>query len=264
LPRAGRSDEAWPDIAVLVDSLINAFAVPLLFMRLSLWGKNTWHMALFAILSLLADRLFESSIYQNLQVRLLAVRRWRQTVNVAWWMFFAMSGAVLRRLAFVTERPSRESRFNSGLLATAIYVTTILMIVDLAFRNPVAGVLATLGILATVLDSALKGEFLAIFSDFAVVVERPYKRGDLLWIEGGAEDHVPELTWRLAHISRHQNNIVVLPNIDIAKAYLVNHSLGFKILHDEIEFRLPPLMTPQLCSMMLKTALSACEPRLQS
>ena len=238
--------------------LIGAFSVPLLFPRWSIWGKIAWHVALFATLTLLITQLLGSPISPHFEVTPGSVRWWEQIIDVGWWVFAARSAVGLLRLFIVLEHRPRESRIMSDLIAGAIYVATFLIIVNLVFAFPIAGLLATSGVVAIIVGLALQSTLSDVFSGIAVGVERPYKAGDLLWVEGGIEGHVLEVNWRSTHIATGQNSVAVVPNSVIAKARLVNHSLRSKVRHDTIEVRLDPLVMPERCMSVLAAALRAC------
>lgn len=72
-------------------------------------------------------------------------------------------------------------------MAGAIAVATLLAIVNFAFEVPIRGLVATSGVIAIVLGLALQSTLSDVFSGIAVGLERPYKAGDLLWVEGGIE-----------------------------------------------------------------------------
>jgi small-conductance mechanosensitive channel len=82
--------------------------------------------------------------------------------------------------------------------------------------------LATFGVIAIVLGLALQSTLADVFSRVAVGLERPYKLGDLLWVEGDIEGMVVQVSRKSTQIRTRQNNIAIVPNSVIAKSRLVN------------------------------------------
>ena len=142
-------------------------------------------------------------------------------------------------------------------MAGAIYLATLLAIVNFVFSVPIAGLLATSGVIAIVLGLALQNTLADVFSGIAVGVERPYKAGDLIWVEGNIEGHVVQVTWRSTHIATFQNTIAIVPNSVMAKARLINRSLPEPMRGDTIEIRLDAAASPEHCIETLTAAVRA-------
>jgi CRP-like cAMP-binding protein len=140
----------------------------------------------------------------------------------------------------------------------AVYTASGLAIVNLAFDVPIRGVLATSGVIAIVLGLALQSSLADVFSGIAVGLERPFRVGDLIWVEGSIEGEVVQMNWRSTQISTGQNNIAVVPNSIIAKSRLVNRSLPTPARGDKIEVKLDALAPPARCIAVLTAAADAC------
>ena len=67
---------------------------------------------------------------------------------------------------------------------------TALAIVDIVFAVPISSLAATSGVNAVVIGLALQSTLSDVFSGLAVGIERPYRAGDVLWIEGGIDGRV--------------------------------------------------------------------------
>jgi small-conductance mechanosensitive channel len=162
------------------------------------------------------------------------------------------------RLVAVLEQRSRETQIISDLVAGAVYIATWFAIVDFVFAIPIGGLLATSGIIAIVLGFALQSTMADVFSGIAVGLERPYRAGDLIWVEGGIEGKVVQVTWRSTHIATGQNNIAIVPNSIIAKARIVNRSRPTAIRGDTLEVKLDAAIPPENCVAALTAAARSC------
>jgi small-conductance mechanosensitive channel len=238
--------------------LVAAIVVSRLRPRWPLWLNIVWRCAIFAALTILVQKLLGSPLHPRYSALLSGTDFWEHVVEAGWWLFAAAVAVGLVRLLVVLEHRPRETQIVSDLMAGAIVIATLLAIVNFVFGVPIAGLLATSGVIAIVLGLALQNTLSDVFSGIAVGLERPYKAGDLLWVEGNIEGHVLQVTWRSTHIATFQSNIAIVPNSVIAKARLINRSLPQPIRGDTIEVKLDPAAPPDRCMTTLLAAAQAC------
>ena len=131
-----------------------------------------------------------------------------------------------RRLVVVLENRPRETKIISDLLAGAIYTATTLAVVNFVFGVAIVGLVATSGVLAIILGLALQSTLSDVFSGIAVGLERAYKPGDLIWVEGGIEGQVLQVNWRSTQIATLNDSIAIVPNSVIAKSRLAEQSIS--------------------------------------
>nr|WP_321983157.1 mechanosensitive ion channel family protein [uncultured Lichenicoccus sp.] len=244
-------------LLLVVTALVPRLA-HLLGLRWPLWLRVAWQITAFALLTILLEQVVGSPLQPRYHAPRASVQLWQQFIEAGWWLVGARIAIGLARLLVVLEGRPRETRIISDLLAGAIYVATILAIVNFAFTVPIRGLLATSGVIAIVLGLALQSTLSDVFSGIAVGLEKPYKPGDLLWVEGGIEGHVVQVNWRSTQIATGQSNIAVIPNSIIAKARLVNRSAPTLMRGDSIEVRLDANAVPEQCQNALLSATRAC------
>src|SRR5262249_16991182 len=136
----------------------------------------------------------------------------------------ARVGVGIVRLVVVLENRPRETQIVSDLLAGAIYVAVALAVINYVFAVPIAGLVATSGVVAIVLGLALQSTLSDVFSGIAVGLEHAYKPGDLLWVEGGVEGQVLQVSWRSTQIATPHDSVAIVPNSVMAKSRLENRS----------------------------------------
>ncbi len=187
-----------------------------------------------------------------------------QLVEAGWWLLGARVAVSFMRLLIVLENRPRETRILSDLLGGAIYVGAALALVAFAFSVPVRGLLATSGVIAIVLGLALQSTLSDVFSGIAVGLERSYKVGDLVSVEGGVEGHVSQVNWRSTQIATGQGDTAVVPNSVMAKARFVNHSAPTPRRRDTVAVVLHPGASPERCVAVLTAAVRACRVPLDS
>ncbi len=245
----------WLVVATLL--LTVAVIVPRLSPRWPLWAVVLSRIVVFVSLTLLVQRILVSPLRPRFSSAHAGQQLWEQLIEAGWWLVAARVAVGLARLFVVLENRPYETRIVSDLLAGAIYVLTGLAIVNFCFGVPIGGLLATSGVIAIVLGLALQSTLADVFSGVAVGLERPYKAGDLVWVEGGIEGRVLQVNWRSTHIATIQD-IAVVPNSIMAKARLVNRSAPTPRRGDTASVSLDANAAPERCLATLDAAVRAC------
>jgi len=224
------------------------------------WVRLLGHAVLLVLLTIFASRLFGSPLHPHFLPSLEGpVRRlWQQLIEAGWWLLVARFAIVLGRFFVVLENRPRETQIVSDLVAAAIVIVAALAIVNFAFEVPIRGLLATSGIIAIVLGLALQSTLSDVFSGIAVGLERPYKVGDLVWIEGGVEGRIIQVTWRATHVSTGDGNVAVVPNSIVARARIINRSAPDPSRRETIGLSLSSLAVPEHVLTTLAAATRAC------
>jgi small-conductance mechanosensitive channel/CRP-like cAMP-binding protein len=232
--------------------------IPQARMNWPLWLRATWSIGVFILLTLLLRQLIGSPLQPHFNKGQPGIEFWEKLIDAGWWLIAARGAIGLIRLVVVLEQQSRETQIISDLVAGVIYIATWFAIVDFVFAIPIGGLLATSGIIAIVLGLALQSTMADVFSGIAVGLERPYRAGDLIWVEGGIEGKVVQVTWRSTHIATGQNNIAIVPNSIIAKARIINRSRPTAIRGDALEVKLDAAIPPENCVAALTAAARSC------
>ena len=175
-----------------------------------------------------------------------------------WWIVGGRLAVECGQLLLRRPGHGKEIRLVSDLVAAVIYLATLLAVIRFAFGLPIGGILATSGIIAIVLGLALQSTLGDVFSGIAVGLERPYKPGDIVSVEGGVEGTVVQVNWRSTQIATGYNNIVIIPNSVIAKSRLENRSAPTTVRGDNIVLSLDPHVDPRRSLAALSAAVRAC------
>ena len=149
---------------------------------------------------------------------------------IAWWYLAAWLAArlirhVSPRLLFPFDRQPRRRKILSDLVAGLIYLGAVFGILKFAFHQPIEGLLATSGIVAVVLGLALQSTLADLFSGIAINIEDPFRAGDWISVDGTNEGQVIEINWRATRMRDRNGDTLVIPNSQIAKSRVTNHSL---------------------------------------
>ena len=89
-------------------------------------------------------------------------------------------------------------------------------------------------------------------------VERPYRPGDHLSIDGGVSGRVVQVNWRSTHILAGHDTVIV-PNSIVAKSRLVNHSHPTLVSGQSVALNIHPEVPPATVLSVLQAALLSCE-----
>ena len=233
-------------------------AAPIVFPRWPMWIRAAWRVVMLLVLTWLTQRIVGSPLHPIVQDGTTWDRLWQQLIIVCWWAMAARSVVSVARLLLSFQNRSRETKILSDLIGAGIYAATFFAIVDVVFAVPVGGLIATSGIVAVVIGLALQSTLADVFSGIAIDIERPYRAGDLLWIEGGVEGQVREVNWRSTLVVTANGDVAVVPNSVMAKSRLVNHSLPVPVRRAKVEVRLDPRIMPDRCRAALEAAVQAC------
>ena len=85
-----------------------------------------------------------------------------------------------------------------------------------------------------------------------------------LWVEGGIEGQVVQISWRSTQIATLHNNIAVVPNSVIAKSRLENRSAPTPTRSVTLTIRVDAAVDPRRCVAALQAAVQACRIPLAS
>lgn len=175
--------------------------------------------------------------------------------KVIWWTNAAWSLISIVRVFLIFERQPREGRLVQDLVVGIIYGGAILSVVAYVFNAPVGTLIATSGAVAIVLGLALQSTLGDVFSGIALNVARPYGVGDWLVLGDDIEGKVVETNWRATHLLTAANDLVVVPNSDLAKARLTNLSSPERSHGVSISVQFRPTTSPSAMAEVMRSVL---------
>lgn len=237
--------------------IVLAWAVPRVRLNLPLWLRAAWETVVFIGLSILVAQFAVSPFHPRFILLPPGLQFWARLLEAGWWLMAARCAIGFARLLVVFEHHPRETKIISDLLAATIYIAAFLAMVDVAFAVPIGGLVATSGIIAIVLGLALQSTLADVFSGIAVGLERSYRAGELVWVEGDIEGQILQVTWRSTQIATGNGNIAIIPNSVIAKARVINRSRPTPVRGDSIVVKLDARIAPERCLEALTAAICA-------
>jgi small-conductance mechanosensitive channel/CRP-like cAMP-binding protein len=183
---------------------------------------------------------------------------WLQILLCGWWLLLTRELILFLRLPTTLRTKSAENELIFDIIVGSIYVCSALAVMSFVFGLPLRGLLATSGIIAIVLGLALQSTLGDLFSGISLSIEKPFKLGDQILLEGGVEGQVIELNWRATHLRNGANDIVVIPNSAIAKMRIQNHTSGSERHSGSFTVVVDSVNEPEMTLELLKQAAMTC------
>jgi small-conductance mechanosensitive channel len=183
---------------------------------------------------------------------------WLQFLTCCWWGLAARELVHLAAVPVAIRKTAVESKLLSDLIAASTYVCSALAMLGFVFGLPLQGLVATSGVIAIVLGLALQSTLGDVFSGVSLSIEKPFRIGDEILLEGGAEGEVIEMNWRATHLRNGANDVVVIPNSAIAKLRIQNHSAGNRRYSGNLTVVVDNRSEPELTLELLRQAAMTC------
>jgi small-conductance mechanosensitive channel len=212
----------------------------------------------FAVETVLIVELVRSPVHPVYRVRDLPREFWLQVLVCCWWGLAARELISFLALPTAIRKTAIENKFLSDIIAASIYVCAALAMMGFVFGFSLQGLLATSGIIAIVLGLALQNSLGDVFSGISLDIEKPYRVGDEIQLEGGAEGEVIEMNWRSTHLRNSANDVVIVPNSVIAKLRIQNHSAGTRRYSGSLSVIVDSRNEPELTLEILEQAAMTC------
>jgi len=229
-----------------------------------LWLRLVIRVTVFGAVTWLMQHAIGSPVAPQLHAATTGEQIWMRLAEIGWWILGARVAVGIVRFVVVLENQPRETKIVSDLLAGAIYTATILAVVNFVFGVAIVGLVATSGVVAIILGLALQSTLSDVFSGIAVGLERAYKPGDLIWVEGGIEGRVLQINWRSTQIATMHDSIAIVPNSVIAKSRLENRSAPTPTRNITVAVNADASIDPRRVIAALNAAALACRIRLST
>ena len=212
----------------------------------------------FAVETVLIVALVGSPLHPVFRLKELPREFWLQILTCCWWVLAARELICFLAIATALRRTKIENKILSDIVAASIYVCSALAMMGFVFGLSLQGLLATSGIIAIVLGLALQSTLSDVFSGISLDIEKPFRIGDEILLEGGAEGEVIEMNWRSTHLRNGANDLVIVPNSVIAKMRIQNHSGGSRRYNGSVTIAVDSRNEPELVLETLKQAAMTC------
>jgi len=182
---------------------------------------------------------------------------WLRALAVIWWLIAARLVVNLTLLARGRDPQTRDARLFSELIAATAYLAAVLVVLNSVLNLPVAGLLATSGVIAIVLGLALQNTLADVFSGIAVGLEKPFHAGDRVSL-GENEGVIVGINWRSIRIQTDSEDQVTIPNSIVARGQIINRSVPTRRRATTVEITLPADIPSERVLELMRQATLLC------
>jgi small-conductance mechanosensitive channel/ABC-type branched-subunit amino acid transport system substrate-binding protein len=177
-----------------------------------------------------------------------------------WWLLAArLADLALRRFVWDPLEASAGRKVPNvvKVLGTvAIFVIGIGGIIAVVLGQTLTSLLATSGVLITIVGFAIQANIANIFSGIVLNVERPFQVGDFIKINN-VIGQVTDITWRTTRVESNDGPMVSLANSKVAEAFMENYSVVPHGMIAETMFYAPADQDPDPVIKILNDAIAA-------
>jgi len=147
-------------------------------------------------------------------------------------------------------------------IVTAVIVFAVILSISAFVLNaPVSGLIAGSSILAAVIGLAINPMLADVFSGMALNVERAYNIGDWVEVENRSRPGGPligkvvEINWRATRLHTKADQIIVIPNSEMARTKFTNYSIPERHYREEVQVTLSHTVSPNRARRILMAAI---------
>lgn len=171
-----------------------------------------------------------------------------QAVGTIWW--FALGYSVVHFLEsfvwsgmFTQEGQLVVPKILTDLIRIFISATCAVFMLYYVYSQPIAGVLATSGVLAIVIGYSAQSSLSHIFAGLALNLNPSFSKGDYVEIDG-RWGRIIDMSWRYVTLQDWEENYLTIPNSVVASATIKNfmHPTSRRgvVLYVTVPHNIPP------------------------
>ena len=144
-------------------------------------------------------------------------------LSVSWSLSRFAAGAVSARAASTLGAPPSVELVTNLVRVTILLLGGLVVLQTLGIS--ITPLLTALGVGGLAVGLALQDTLANLFAGIHILVSRQVRPGDFVRIGSGQEGYVQDVTWRYTTIRQLPNNLIVVPNAQLASAITANFNL---------------------------------------
>jgi len=155
------------------------------------------------------------------------------------WIFIVYAAVTLFNLLVFSESGGsfqiKAPKLLLDVMRVVIMALGIAIILSYVWGLELGKMMAAFGVGSIVLGLALQDTFSSLFSGFSLVSSRQFKEGD--WLEVGEHaGKIINVTWRTVTLLNRDEDIIIIPNTDLAKGKFVNFTFPYPRHVERVNF----------------------------
>jgi small-conductance mechanosensitive channel len=139
------------------------------------------------------------------------------------WTLARLAGFMVRSVGGANHALP-AARILRNLATVSVFLVGVLITLA-TIGVSVAPLLTALGVGGLAVGLALQDTLANLFAGFHILVSRQVRPGDFIRLSSGEEGYVEDVTWRYTTIRRLPNDLIIVPNAQLASAVTANFSL---------------------------------------
>jgi len=139
------------------------------------------------------------------------------------WTLARIAGAAVR-LVGGSSAALPAARILKNFAQIGVFLIGVLVTLS-SIGISVTPLLTALGVGGLAVGLALQDTLANLFAGFHILVSRQVRPGDFVKLGTGEEGYVEDVTWRYTTIRRLPNDLIIVPNAQLASAVTTNFSL---------------------------------------
>lgn len=128
-----------------------------------------------------------------------------------------------------------------GVFKATIIIAGFLVILNILGIS-IAPLLTALGVGGLAVALALKDTLSNLFAGLHIIASKQVRPGDYIKLHSGEEGLVTDITWRSTTITSGSNNIIIIPNANVASAIITNYEFPDKQLSLNFQITVPDVI----------------------
>ncbi|MGW0769026.1 mechanosensitive ion channel family protein [Streptomyces sp. NPDC002676] len=151
-----------------------------------------------------------------------------QTIQVG--LIFAVTVSAARVIAGLVQTVTQSRSGVAGSATIFVNITRALvlaigfLVVLQTLGISIAPLLTALGVGGLAVALALQDTLANLFAGVHILASKTVQPGDYIRLSGGEEGYVVDINWRQTTVRQLSNNLVVIPNGQLAKANMTNYT----------------------------------------
>ncbi|MDD5713166.1 MAG: mechanosensitive ion channel, partial [Smithellaceae bacterium] len=149
------------------------------------------------------------------------------------------------------------------IIYIAVYFIILILALSFVFKAPISGLVAGSSVMAAVIGLAVTRMISDVFSGVALSLEKAYSIDDWLEIEmktrplGFLTGKVVEVNWRATRLLTKAEEIIIIPNSEMAKMKFVNFSIPQRHYRTDIQVYLSHTIPPERVKRVFAAAMKS-------
>jgi len=117
----------------------------------------------------------------------------------------------------------------ANLSKALVFVIGFLIILQ-TLGLSITPILTALGVGGLAVALALKDTLSNLFSGIHIIASKQVSPGDYVKLSSGEEGHIVDITWRFTTIKSLPNNMIIVPNSNLASAIVTNYNMKDEVM----------------------------------